>query len=375
VRASSRAETSPWAVEDRARAHVGWRARNLNDDRAGGRPSPLPPPPLALADTMLAVPAARFGPYVILDKLGDGGLSVVHRATDTDAAARGRQRTVALKRLHAHHAGDWELVDAFLREAQLGNLLRHPHVARTYAYGKIDHTFYAATELALGPTLGQVVRQCRAAAGAIPTGVVVELLIQLADAVDHLHTRRPAVIHRDIQPDNAVVTAAGVVKLVDFGVAKTAARRQTRRGILKGTAAYFAPEYLDGELDARADLFAIGVIGHELLVGRSLFAGASEAETLRNVRGKVVPPPSRWAPEVPRDLDDIVMTALQRDPARRWQNAAALRFALTTLADAYGGRRRLVRGLVDWLGWAFEREPRRDTQVARLVDAMSREHA
>jgi serine/threonine protein kinase len=361
-------------VKDRARARAGWRARNENDESQ--RVAPLPPPPtIGLADTMLAPPAPRFGAYTIHDKLGDGGLSVVHRATDEHAAARGRKRTVALKRLHAHHASDWELVDAFLREAQIGSLLRHPNVARTYAHGKIDGTFYAATELALGPTLAQVVRQSRAAAGAIPTGVVVELLIQLADALDHLHTRRPAIIHRDIQPDNAVVTAAGAVKLVDFGVAKTAARRQTRRGILKGTAAYFAPEYLDGDIDARADLFAVGVIGHELLVGRSLFAGASEAETLRNVRAKVISPPSRWAPEIPLDLDDIVMTALQRDPSRRWQSAAAMRFALTTLADAYGGRPRLARALVDWLGWAFEREPRRDTQVARLVDVMAAEHA
>jgi serine/threonine protein kinase len=370
VRALSRAETSRWSGASRARAKAGWRPRNENRD-SDAAIAPLPPAPLASSSPgAVAVPAPRFGPYKIGDKIGEGGLSIVHRAIDARDQLRGVRRGIALKRLHAGYATDPGLVEAFLCEAQIGRQLRHRNVARCYGWGKIDGTFYAAMELALGPTLADVIRQSRTAAGAIPTPVVVELGIQLCDALDHLHTRSPQIIHRDVQPDNLVVTAAGRLKLVDFGVAKVAARRQTQRGILKGTAAYLAPEYLDGELDARADLFSAGVILHELLAGRPLFAGNTDPLTLRNIRDKVVQPPSRWAPDVPLDLDDIVMTALARDPDQRWQNAAAMRFALIALAQGYGGRRAMVQLVVEWLGWAFERKPRRETQVVRLVDAL-----
>ncbi len=369
MRALTRAPTAPWSGSARARARAGWSPRNENRD-SGALATALQPAPLALADTALAVPPPQFGPYLVGDKLGDGGLSTVYRATDTRDRTRGAERHVAIKRLHSNHATDPQMVEAFVGEAQVGRQLRHANVARCYGHGKLDGTFYAAMELALGPTLADVIKQSRTAAGAIPTAVVVELGIQLCDALDHLHTRTPRIIHRDVQPDNLVITSAGQLKLVDFGVAKVAARRQTLRGVLKGTAAYLAPEYLDGELDARADLFSAGAIMHELLAGRPLFTGGNDVLTLRNVRAKVVQPPSRWAPDVPLDLDDIIMTALARDPERRWQNAAAMRFALTTLAKAYGGRRALGHLVGEWLGWAFERKPRRDTHVVQLVDSL-----
>lgn len=363
MRASTRATTEPWRP-----APPGWRPHN---DNRGGEPLALPPPPLPLADTQLAPPPPQFGPYLVHDKLGAGGLSTVHAATDAHAARLGIAKPLALKRLHAAFSREWELVEAFLREAQLANQLRHPNVARTYGYGKLEGTYYAAMELVRGPTLEVVVTQCRTAAGAMPTPVVVEVILQTLDALDHLHTARPAVIHRDVTPQNLMITAGGRVKLVDLGVAKTAARRQTQRGILKGTAGYMAPEYLDGELDARADLFAVGVLAHELLAGRPLFAADSDVQTLHNVRRKIVSPPSRWAPEVPYDLDDIVLLALQRDPARRWQSAAAMRVALTTLARSLGGRLACVQAVREWLTWAFAREPRRDTvRVRRMLAAI-----
>nr|HEX4313106.1 serine/threonine-protein kinase [Kofleriaceae bacterium] len=377
MRATTRATTEPWHPAARARVRAGWRVRNDNGDDA--RPSdadipPLPPPPLPFADTQLAPPAPRFGAYLVHDKLGDGGLSIVHRATAAHAERLGVAKPLALKRLRAGFAAEWELVEAFLREAQIGHQLRHVNVARTYDYGRHDGTYYAATELVRGPSLAHVVAQCHSAAGAMPTPVAVEIVLQILDALDHLHTATPAIIHRDVTPTNFLVTAAGRVKLVDLGVAKTAARRQTARGILKGTAAYMAPEYLGGELDARADLFGAGVILHELLSGRALFAADSDVQTMRNVRRKIIQRPSRWAAEVPFDLDDIVLLALQRDPARRWQSASAMRFALTTLATRLGGRDACQHAVREWLAWAFARAPRHDTSaVQRLVASLADE--
>jgi serine/threonine protein kinase len=122
------------------------------------------------------------------------------------------------------------------------------------------------------------------------------------------------------------------VKLIDFGIAKASGRGlQTIGGTLKGKFGYMAPEYIDGRIDARADLFAVGVIAHELLTNRPLFSGRDDIETLTRVRDMHIDPPSKKNPLVPPEIDDIVMTALARDPERRWQHATALRTALTTL--------------------------------------------
>jgi eukaryotic-like serine/threonine-protein kinase len=329
VRATSRAETEPWA--------------RASDD--------------------------RFGPYVVHEELGAGGLSAVHRAVDTRDSGT---REIALKRLRAELAGEWQLVDAFLYEAQLASQLHHPHVARAYEYGKHDGTFYAAVELVRGATLAAIVRQSRSAAGAIPAGVVVEIMLQLCDALEHLHSCSPAIVHRGLAPANVMVSRHGRVKLIDFGIASTAARRQPRRGVIHGALAYVAPEAVFGKIDARGDLFAAGAIAHELLAGKPLFAGASEAATVHNVCSRLVPPPSRFAPAITRELDDIVLTALQRDPEQRWQSAAAMRFALGEVARELGGRDRLAQQVRDWLGWAFARPPRHDTKVVRLIDSIER---
>ncbi|MGE5182123.1 MAG: serine/threonine-protein kinase [Acidobacteriota bacterium] len=310
----------------------------------------------------------RFGPYEVHEELGGGGLSVVHRAIDTRLTG---PHELALKRLRDGLSGRWELVDAFLYEAQLASQLRHPHVARVYAYGKLDGQFYAAVELVRGATLAQIVRQSRAAAGAIPVGIVVELMLQLCDALDHLHTSEPAIVHRGVAPANLMVGRDGRLKLIDFGIASTAARRQIGRGATKDALAYVAPEAVFGKVDARGDLFAAGVIAHELLSSRPLFHGASEAATVHNVCTRIVPPPSRFAPSVSRELDDIVLTALQRDPGARWQSAAAMRFALGEIARELGGRTQLAAQVAEWLEWAFARRPRRDrTRIVKMIDAI-----
>jgi serine/threonine protein kinase len=311
---------------------------------------PFEPPPRQPA-------TAQFGPYQIFEQLGVGGMASVHRAELPGAA--GFRKSVALKRMHTALTEDHDFVSSFVHEAQLVSRLRHPNIAQAYDLGKIDGTYYIAMELVPGPTLAQVMRQSRYAAGPIPLPIILEVLIQLCDALDHAHDLRDDgghplnLIHRDVSPANVIVSSSGTVKLIDFGIAKARSSRVvTEVGVIKGKHAYIAPEYTYGQLDRRADLFGLGVIAHELLTGRRLFLGEHEVDSLRAVREKTIDRPSRFRANISHELDDIVMVALQRDPEQRWQTAGAMRVALVTelrrLGLAASGAQ-----IRSWIEWAF----------------------
>ncbi|HMG53209.1 MAG TPA: serine/threonine-protein kinase [Kofleriaceae bacterium] len=311
----------------------------------------------------------EFGPYLVYERLGQGGMATVHRAEKRGVGIR---RPIALKRLLFHVAADPALVKLFVDEARLASHLRHANVAQTYELGKVGDTFFIAMEYASGPTLAQIIRQCLAAAGDMPLTITVNVLAQICEALDHAHNlcdetgRSLRIIHRDVSPANIIVTNTGVVKLIDFGIAKaTISSVQTQAGFIKGKFGYIAPEYITGQIDARVDLFAVGVVAHEMMSGRRLFEGKDDFETLQNIRDMNLLPPSRWNPHVPPDLDDIVMTALQRDPARRWQSAGAMQVALTHVAREFG---RVVGGqqVAEWIDWAFSQLP---PDSGRLTDA------
>jgi eukaryotic-like serine/threonine-protein kinase len=301
-------------------------------------------------------PTERFGPYIVYEQLGIGGMAQVHRAVAADSDV---QHPVALKRMLSHIAGNQDMVKSFVREARLASYLRHENVAQTYDLGRVGDTYFIVMELITGRNLREVLRHCGATTGPMPVPVALHILNQICDALDYAHNLRDetgtplGIIHRDVSPSNVIVSTTGVVKLIDFGIAKaSAAGMQTMSGTLKGKFAYMAPEYLAGRIDARADLFAVGVIAHELLTNRPLFSGRDDIDTLTRVRDMRIAPPSNKNPLVPPEIDDIVMTALQRDPERRWQHATALRSALTTLTHRLG----LVASkaqVVQWLDWAF----------------------
>lgn len=325
------------------------------------------------AATISAPRGEKFGPFVIYEQLGEGGMAYVHRA---EMIGRdGFRKTVALKRMRSEWTDDPDFIQAFVHEAQLASRLTHPNIAQAFDLGKIDGTYYIAMELVQGPTLAQIIAQSRRAAGPIPLPIAMELLIQLCDALDHAHELRDAggkpldLVHRDISPSNVIVSRDGIAKLIDFGIAKArSARRATQVGIIKGKHAYVAPEYTYGQLDRRADLWGLGVIAHEMLTGRRLFVGENDAATIRNVRSAPIKPPSHYAKDIPQDLDDIVLTALQRDPEQRWQNAGAMRVALTTES------RRLriavsTAQIREWVEWAFRQVPRSENTLEdALVD-------
>jgi serine/threonine-protein kinase len=328
----------------------------------------------SLAETTPFQRADVFGPYLVYEKLGEGGMACVHRAEHVSET--GLRKPVALKRLRTDNGEDPQLVASFVQEAQLAARLRHPNIAQAYDLGRIDGTYFIAMELVPGPTLAQILMMTRNGAGAVPLPIALAILIELADALEHVHGLHDEgghpldLVHRDVSPMNIVISRTGAAKLIDFGIAKVrSARPSTAAGIIKGKHAYIAPEYTRGHLDQRSDLFGLGVVAHELLTGRRLFAADTEVATIRNVRELPVPPPSRFRPGISRELDAIVLRAVEREPGMRWQTAGALRDALVTEARRLGA---VASGpqIRHWVEWAFQQVPRRISSVDRMLENM-----
>jgi serine/threonine-protein kinase len=323
----------------------------------------------------------QFGDYVVHDQIAIGGMASVHLAT-----SRRDGNQVALKRLLQHHADDPEQMRAFLDEGRLVTQLHHPNIATTFDCGTVNGTFYIAMEYVPGHTLKELVERCeqmsaaRPLHGMIPFPITVAILIQLCDALEYAHTLRDAmgkplgIIHRDISPANVILSSHGIVKLIDFGIAKATSQTvHSHVGTLKGKFSYMAPEYLKGTgmLDHRVDVWAIGVVAHELLTNRRLFKGVNDLETIYKVRADPIEPPSAQNPDVPRELDAIVIRALEREPSARWQSAGAIRAAL---AKAAHDLQILVTNdqLIEWVDWTFTEAPleKRDelSQLIKLLE-------
>jgi serine/threonine protein kinase len=220
-------------------------------------------------------------------------------------------------------------------------------------------------ELVPGRTLREILKHCARVTGPMPLRLALNILNQICDALDYAHNltddagKPLGIIHRDVSPSNIIVSDSGVVKLIDFGIAKASLHGlQTMTGTLKGKFGYMAPEYIGGRIDARADLFALGIVAHEMLTNQPLFQGSDDMETLLRVKQMPIPPPSHVNRAIPPEIDAIVMTALARDPEQRWQHANALRTALTTETKRVGAVA-LNAHVVEWVEWAFEqgREP------------------
>jgi eukaryotic-like serine/threonine-protein kinase len=212
----------------------------------------------------------QFGGYRIIDQLGKGGMSTVHLAEVREAD--GASKMVALKRLLPAVAARAELRESFVHEANLMRYLHQRNIPETYETGKINGVYFIAMEFVPGPTLKELVDHCGSTVGTVPIEITLNIVAQICEALDHAHKQRDergkplGIVHRDISPANLILSESGLVKLIDFGLAKASIQSvQTGEGIIKGKFNYVAPEYLGGELDARVDIWALGVVMYELL--------------------------------------------------------------------------------------------------------------
>jgi eukaryotic-like serine/threonine-protein kinase len=284
------------------------------------------------------VSGESFGPYVLHECLGAGGMAIVHRATKEIGA--GVVREVALKRLLPQLANDKLFTEDFIREAKLAAQLDHPNIVHILELGEVDGTYFIAMELVRGASLVQLMKQAYATKLTAPIGVVLSLICELCDALDYaangrgIYGQALRIIHRDLTPSNLMLTDEGRIKIIDFGVAKAMSGKfMTNTGMIKGKLGYMSPEALAGgkAIDGRTDIFSVGVVAWELLAGRRLFRGINEYEVITKIRSGEIPPPSVHNFECPDALDEIVLGALARSLDERWQDAASMRAALDRL--------------------------------------------
>jgi serine/threonine-protein kinase len=251
------------------------------------------------------------GRYRIVRRIGSGGMADVYCAQDTHLG-----REVALKVLHRRFAQDQEFVERFRREAKSAAGLQHPNVVGVFDRGEHEGTYYIAMEYLPGRTLKDVV----AAEAPMDQERVIDLGLQILAAAGFAH--RHAVIHRDFKPHNVIVDDQGQAKVTDFGIARAGASEMTETGSIMGTAQYLSPEQAQGHsVGATADLYSIGVMLYEMLAGRLPFEGDSAVSVALKHLSEAPTPISHLRPDVSPALESVVMAALAKDPAHRWQSA------------------------------------------------------
>ena len=273
----------------------------------------------------------RFGRYLLHERIGGGGMATVYRATFS--VEGGFEKEVALKVIRSELSEDPQFIRMFLDEARLSGHLSHPNIVQTFDFGQVDGTYFLAMELVRGRTLAEILRTLHENRFRLGTAASLFVAKELARALDYAHRATGpdgeplGIVHRDVSPQNVLISREGHVKLADFGIAKAALRSQiTQPGRVRGKCSYMAPEQARGqEVDARADVFSLGTVLWECLVGRRLFDGTSDAVVLLDVIQKEIPPPSRLVGGIPADVDRVVMRLLERDPARRPSSGAAYR--------------------------------------------------
>jgi len=277
----------------------------------------------------------RLGRYQVLSKLAQGGMAEIFLAKAL--GVMGFERLVAIKLIHSQLTRDGDFVKMFIDEARIAMHLSHRNIVQVFDLDKTGDTYFIAMEYVHGVNLYDVYERIASKGRWLDLPLALYIVAEVCKGLNFAHTRigpdgRPlGIVHRDISPQNVLLSFEGEVKITDFGIAKAAERlHQTTPGIVKGKYAYMAPEILKEKgVDGRADVFAAGVLLYELLVGENPYAGATPVATIENVLNKKVPPPSARGAMVSRELDDIAMQALSKDPDTRYQTAADLAEALT----------------------------------------------
>ncbi len=263
------------------------------------------------------------GRYKIIRKLGAGGMANVYLAEDQELGRR-----VAIKILNERHANDEQFVDRFRREAKHAAGLSHPNIVAIYDRGEAEGTYYIAMEYLDGRSLKELI----VARGPAPVNVAIDYARKILDALRFAH--RNGIVHRDIKPHNVIVDAEGRVKVTDFGIARAGTSQMTEVGSIIGTAQYLSPEQAKGApVDQTSDLYSVGIVLYELLTGKVPFTGDSPVEIAMKHISAVPEPPSSLRPDVPEDLDLIVLRALGKTPEERYPSAEEMDKDLARVAQ------------------------------------------
>ena len=269
----------------------------------------------------------RIGPYLLQQKVARGGMAELFLA---DYVRRdGFRRKVAVKRILPHLAGNSDFIKMFTREARLAALLQHPNIVQIFDYGKIENAYFIAMEYIDGRNLGEIL-------SAMKHGLTVDqtvfIILQICKGLDYSHKKQDEdgkainLVHRDISPQNMLISYQGEVKISDFGISKARSEPSlTQAGVVKGKMAYLSPEQALGEpINQQADLYALGLVFYEVLAGKRVYKFKSDVEALQTIPKKDIDPLIKSLPDLPEEINRIVMKCLEKDKDKRYQTASAL---------------------------------------------------
>ncbi|MDX2092768.1 MAG: protein kinase [Kofleriaceae bacterium] len=273
----------------------------------------------------------QFGKYTLIRKIGTGGMAEVYLARTT--VAQGLNKTLVIKKIHTAYARSKQFVTMFVDEAKIALGLNHPNIIQVFDFGAVGDTFFLAMEYVEGLDLLRLLQESAKARQRLPYGLSAYIVQQVAKGLDYAHRKTDefgqplAIVHRDISPQNILLSWDGAVKIVDFGIAR-ARDVHEEQGVIKGKFAYMSPEQARGEpVDCRSDVFAAGIVLFELVCARPLFHGKGK-EALEMVKSGAIPRPKDYAPELPESLERIILKALAFHRTDRFQTARDLQHEL-----------------------------------------------
>ncbi|MDX2023020.1 MAG: serine/threonine-protein kinase [Deltaproteobacteria bacterium] len=282
--------------------------------------------------TAAAQQPERYGRYVLLERIGQGGMAEVFRAVAR--GTQGFQRILVVKRILPDLSRDPKFVQMFIDEAKICALISHPNVVQVYEFGRLADTHFMTMEYVHGRNLSMVMEKLANDGKLAPPDVICEVTRQACLGLHHAHMMTSAegkpleIIHRDVTPANLMLGFNGAVKVLDFGIARAAEElkeTRTQAGAVKGKIAYLAPEQIHRKpIDHRIDIYALGVVLHECLTGQRLFKAENPLAAMKAILEMSVPPPSSINAVVPKRVDQIVARAMARDPNVRYANAKAM---------------------------------------------------
>ncbi|HXJ23362.1 MAG TPA: serine/threonine-protein kinase [Polyangia bacterium] len=294
-----------------------------------------------MATAQLSEPI-QFGKYTLFELIGRGGMAEVYKARIQGPA--GFERTFVVKRILPHLSSDPTFIKMFVEEAKLSARLAHPNIVHIFELGAVEGEYFISMEYIRGHDLSETMRAIWKTMGPPRPEMVAYIGREACRGLAYAHAltddngRPLGMVHRDVSPSNVMLSYEGAVKLLDFGIAKAlgdAGPETTKAGTMKGKYAYMAPEQTEGEnVDNRSDIFACGIVLHEVLTGRRLFKGNNDVQTIERVRRCEVPRPSLQNPAVPPAMDAIILKALAHNPADRWADAAEMAEALDDIVHA-----------------------------------------
>lgn len=275
--------------------------------------------------------SSPVGQYYLLEKIAQGGMAEIYKGMAYDL--HGIKRTVVIKKILPHVASNREFIDMLVAEAKIAVMLNHGNIAQIYDLGKVAEDYFIVMEYVEGKSISQIQRALVTEKKIMPIDLACYITAEIAAGLHYMHDRidergEPLhIVHRDVSPQNVLISQSGTVKIIDFGIAKARTKLDiTEVGVLKGKFAYMSPEHASGEsIDHRSDIFSLGIILYEMLTGKRLFKAKDNKQTLRNVRQSDVQPASTLRKEIPEELDKILLKSLAKYRGERYQTAAALR--------------------------------------------------